>query len=73
MGLDFLIKDLPSVLILTIADQIVNDSLCCSYTYNCCLCRVIGKLYILLLTFLIDLSEICVIVHDIISIKLKPV
>jgi len=24
-----------------IADQILNDSLCCSYTYNWCLCRFI--------------------------------
>jgi len=29
-GLDFIIKDLPSVLILIIADQILNDSRCCS-------------------------------------------
>jgi len=28
-GLDFIIKDLPSVLILIIADQIVNDSRRC--------------------------------------------
>ena len=33
-GLDFIIRDLPSVLILIIADQILNDSLCCSYKYN---------------------------------------
>jgi len=33
--------DLPSMLILIIADQILNDSLCCSYKYNWCLCRVI--------------------------------
>jgi len=29
----FIIDDLPSVLILIIADQILNDSLCCSYKY----------------------------------------
>jgi len=29
-GLDFIIKDLPSVLILIIADQMLNDSQCCS-------------------------------------------
>jgi len=42
-GLDFIIKDLPSVLILihVIADQIFNDKLCCSYRYNWCLCRFI--------------------------------
>jgi len=28
--------DLPSVLILVIADQILNDSLCCSNKYNWC-------------------------------------
>ena len=32
--LDFINKDLPSALTLMIADQIVNDSRCCSYTYN---------------------------------------
>ena len=31
---NFIIKDLPSVLILIIADQISNDSLCCSNKYN---------------------------------------
>jgi len=63
--------DLPSMLILIIADQILNDSLCCSYKYNGCLFRVICKLYILLLTFLI-LSEICIILLEICWIKLKP-
>ena len=43
----------------------LNDSLCCSYKYNWCLCRFIGELYILLLTFLIILSEICIISHEI--------
>jgi len=47
-GPDFIIKDLPSVLILLIADQHLNDSLCCSNKYNWCLCRSIGKLYIML-------------------------
>jgi len=42
-----LVSNLPSVLILIIADQILNDSMCCSNKYNC-LCRFIGKLYILL-------------------------
>ena len=41
-----MIKDLPLVLILIIADQILNG-----------LCRFIGKLYILILTFLKYLSE----------------
>ena len=44
-GPNFIIKDLPSVLILILA---LNDSLCCSNKYNWCLCRFIGKLYILL-------------------------
>ena len=56
---NFTIKDLPSVLILIIADQIVNDSLCCSNKYNWFLRKSIGKLY----TFLIKLSEICIILH----------
>jgi len=33
-GHNFIIKDLPSVLILIIADQILNDSLCCSNKYS---------------------------------------
>ena len=33
-GPNFKLKDLPSVLILIIADQIINDSLCCSNKYN---------------------------------------
>jgi len=33
-GPNFIIKDLPSVLILMIADQILNDSLCWSNKYN---------------------------------------
>ena len=70
-GPNFIIKDLPSVLILIIADQILNDSLCCSNTYNWCLCRFMGKLYILLLTFLITLFEICIILHEIYWIKSK--
>ena len=69
-GLDFIITDLPSVLILMIADQIWNHSLCCSYKYNWCLCRVIGKLEILLLTLLIILSDICIILLEIFWIKL---
>ena len=61
-----------SVTHIMIATQILNDSLCCSYKYNWCLCRFIGTLYILLLTFLINLSEICIILHEIFWIKLKP-
>jgi len=38
-GPDFIIKDLPSLLILIIAEQILNDSLCCFDKYNWCLCR----------------------------------
>jgi len=33
-GLDFIIKDLPSVLIPIIADQTINDLLCCCFIYN---------------------------------------
>jgi len=40
-GPNFVITDLPSVLILIIADQIWNDSLCCSNKYNWYLCRFI--------------------------------
>jgi len=32
----YIIKDLPSVLILIIADNFLNDSLCCSYKYEWC-------------------------------------
>ena len=69
-GPNFIIKDLPSVLILIIADQMLNDSLRCAYKYNWCLCRFIGKLYILLWTFLINLSDICIIVHGIVQPRL---
>ena len=44
-GPNCIIKDLPSVLILIIAHQTLNDSLCCSNKYNWCFCRFIGKLY----------------------------
>jgi len=40
--LNIIIKFLPSMLILIIADQILNDSLCCSNKYNWCLCRFTG-------------------------------
>ena len=63
-GPNFIVK-LPSVLILIIADHFLNESLCCSNQYNCCLCTCIGKLYILLLKFLINLSEIYVILAEI--------
>jgi len=33
-GPNFIIKDLPPVLILIIADQSLKDSLCCSNKYN---------------------------------------
>ena len=71
-GPNFIIKDLFLVLILIIANQISNDSLCCFNKYNFCLCRFIGKLYILFLTFLINLSKICIISHERVWIKLKP-
>ena len=31
-GADRIIMDLPSVLILIVADQILNELMCCSYT-----------------------------------------
>ena len=55
--LDFIIKDLPLIFILVIANQILNDSLSCSYKYDCWLCRFICQLYILLWIFLINLFE----------------
>jgi len=33
-GPNFIINNLPSVLILIIADQLLYDSLCCSNNYN---------------------------------------
>ena len=46
-------KYLPSVLDLIITHQILNDLLCYSNKYDSCLCSNMGKLYILLSTFLI--------------------
>ena len=60
-----------SFISLIIADQILNDLLCCSYKYNLCLCRSIGQLYILLITFLINFSDICKVLHETFWIKLK--
>ena len=53
-GPNFIIKDLPSVLIVIIADHISNDSLCYFNKYNLCLCTFIDKLYIPLLSFLLN-------------------
>ena len=54
-GLDFITMDfLPSVLVLINANQILNESQSSSNKYISCLCRFIGKLYILLLTFLVN-------------------
>ena len=50
-------------------DQISNDSLCCSHKYSWCVCRCIGKLYSPFLTFLINLSKICIFLHKIYWIK----
>ena len=66
IGLEFIIKDLPSVLILIIADRMLNDSLCYSYKYNWFVCRFIDKLYILFWTFLINL-----LLHEIFWITLN--
>ena len=41
--LDFIIKDFLLMLILKIAGQMLNDSLCCSYQYKRCLCRFLDK------------------------------
>ena len=71
-GLNFIIKDLLSVLIFILSDHISNDSLNCANKYNCCLCIFLGKLFILVLKFLIDLSETCIHLLDIFWIKLKP-
>ena len=45
--------------------------ICWSYKYNWCLCRFIGKLYILLLTFLMNLSEICITLHGLSWSRIK--
>ena len=71
LGPTFTIEDLPLMLILIIADNFLNDSLCCSYKYNCCWFGFTCKLYILLLTFLINLSDICITLPEIFWIKLK--
>ena len=42
------------MLIIIIADQLLNDLLSCSYKSNWCSCILIGKLYILFLAFLIN-------------------
>ena len=55
-----------------LSDYILNDYLCFSYKYHWCFCRYIDKQNILLLTLLINLSEICIIVHDFFWIRLKP-
>jgi len=69
-GLDFIIKD--SVLIITFDDKILHISLFYSYKYNCCVCRIIGKLRILILTVFMNLSEMCTILHELFWIKVKP-
>jgi len=63
------------VLILIIADQVVNYLLLyvvLTHTTDVHVCRLICHVYIMLLTFLINLSEIYIIVQYIIGIKLKP-
>ena len=68
-GPNFIIKDLPSVVILKITDNGLKHSLCCFNKYNWCLCTCISKLYILLLTCLINLSETCIILPELFWIK----
>ena len=65
-GPNSIIIDLPSVLILIIADQLLNNSLCCSNKYK------IDKLSILLSTILIKLFEKCIILQEINWSKSKP-
>ena len=48
----------------------LNKYLCCSYQYNWYLCTCTVKIYILLWTFLIGLSELCIILPEIISVTL---
>ena len=62
---------LDPLLILIIAHLMFNDSLCCSYKYNWCLCRFKGKLYILRLTFIIK-KRFFIILHELFGIKFKP-
>ena len=70
-GPNFIIKDLPSVVILKITGHGLKHSLCCFNKYNWCLCTCISKLYILLLTCLINLSETCIILPELFWIKHK--
>ena len=60
------------MLIMIIADKILNNWLCSSYEYNSCLCTCKVKLYLLLLTSRIGLSQICIILCELFKIKLKP-
>ena len=46
-----------------------NDSLCCSYKYNWCKCTCTGKIYILLIIFLIILPEICILLHQLFGLN----
>ena len=71
IGLDFIIRDIPSVLKLILADQILDDSLCSSYKCNWCICRFIDKLYILSLTFRIPLPEVRIMLNEIFLIQVK--
>ena len=60
-------------LILIIADQSLNYLLCCSYKCNWCLIGFMGKLFILLLSFLINVSKkLCIILHELFWIKFRP-
>jgi len=56
--MDFILEDLPSVLILVFANQFIHTSMGCSYIYNSCIYRFTDKLDILFLIFLINLSEL---------------
>ena len=57
IGHNFIIKDLPSVLVVLVkAYPILNALLWLSNKYKC-LCRFLGKLCILFLTFLMGLPE----------------
>ena len=53
-GPNFTFQDISLVLILIIADQLLDDSLCCFNKCIQCLFGFIGQLYILLFIFLIN-------------------
>ena len=67
----FFYSDQGWILILIIADQILNVLLFYSHKYSSCSCRWVGHYRFCLLTFLINVYEICKSVHYISWIELK--